>query len=125
MSTRLLVAAACCLLTAPAIAQEHKVRQIKIQPDKAPDCSTLKSIVDSVTKGCKTNDEKVIALYNFMLLTHYHQGYPGEQGGLGALKEINVYGWSLCGGLHTIEAALWREMGWPWRYIGWSNPGHT
>ena len=128
MSTRFLrLAAVCCLLTAPALApaQEHKVRRISIQPDKAPDCSTLKSIIDSVTKDCKTNDEKAIAIYNFMLLTHYHQGYPGEKGGLGALKEINVYGWSLCGGLHTIEAALWKAAGYKWRYVGWSNPGHT
>lgn len=101
------------------------VRQIKITADKAPDCSTLKTIIESVTRDCKTNDEKAIALYNFMQLTHYHQNYPGEKGGLGALKEINVYGWSLCGGLHTVQAALWREMGWPWRYVGWSNPGHT
>src|SRR5439155_934508 len=45
--------------------------------------------------------------------------------GLGALKVINVYGWGLCGGLHTVEAALWREVGWRWRYVGWSDPGHT
>ncbi len=102
-----------------------RVRQIKVLPDKAPDCSSLKTIVDSVTRGCRTNDEKAIALYNFMQLTHYHQNYPSEKEGLGALKEINVYGWSLCGGLHTVEAALWREMGWKWRYVGWSNPGHT
>lgn len=101
------------------------VRGIKVGTDKAPDCSSLKSIVESVTRGCRTNDEKAIALYNFMQLSHYHQGYPGEKDGLGALKEINVYGWSLCGGLHTVEAALWRELGWPWRYVGWSNPGHT
>jgi hypothetical protein len=104
---------------------KSSVRQIKILADKAPDCSSLKAIVDSVTRGCKTNDEKAIALYNFMQLSHYHQGYPSEKESLGALKEINVYGWSLCGGLHTVEAALWREMGWPWRYVGWSDPGHT
>lgn len=102
-----------------------RVRQIKVLADKAPDCSSLKSLVESVTRGCKNNDEKAVAIYNFMQLAHYHQNYPGEPGGLGALKEINVYGWSLCGGLHTIEAALWRELGWKWRYVGWSNPGHT
>ncbi|MDB5390884.1 MAG: hypothetical protein JWM11_6530 [Planctomycetaceae bacterium] len=101
------------------------IRRIKVIADRAPDCSTLKSIVESVTKDCKSNDEKAIALYNFMQLSHYHQGYPSEKEGLGALREINVYGWSLCGGLHTVEAALWREMGWPWRYVGWSDPGHT
>ncbi len=39
------------------------------------------------------------------------------------LKEINSYGWSLCGGLHSEESALWRELGWDWRFVGWS--GHT
>jgi len=99
------------------------VRQVKVTADHAPDCSSLKSIVESVTRGCRTNDEKAIALYNFMLLAHYHHAYPSEPDGIGALKVINVYGWSLCGGLHTVQAALWRELGWPWRYVGWS--GHT
>ena len=101
------------------------VDAIKVVADKAPDCSSLKAIVQSVTRGCKTNDEKAIALYNFLRLANYHLNYPSEKGGISSLKLINVYGWSLCGGLHTVEASLWREMGWKWRYIGWSKPGHT
>jgi len=100
-----------------------QVRQIKIINDKAPDCTTLKAIVESVTRDCKTNDEKAIALYNFMRLTHYHRAYPSEPGGVPVLKEIHCYGWSLCGGLHAEQSALWREMGWDWRFVGW--PGHT
>jgi hypothetical protein len=122
------LSAALVFLTAPAGAADPapgSVRRIAITTDKAPDCSSLKAIVASVTRGCKTNDEKAIALNNFMLMTHYHQNYPEEKGGVGALKELNVYGWSLCGGLHTVEASLWRELGWEWRYVGWSNPGHT
>ncbi len=99
------------------------VRCIKVLPDKAPDCSSLKSIVESVTRDCKTNDEKAIAIYNFMRLTHYHRAYPSEPGGIPVLKEINCYGWSLCGGLHAEQSALWRAMGWDWRFVGW--PGHT
>ncbi|MFO0930818.1 MAG: hypothetical protein U0736_27930 [Gemmataceae bacterium] len=99
------------------------VRAIKVLPDRAPDCSSLKAIVASVTRGCKTNDEKAIALYNFMRLTHYHRAYPSEPGGIPVLKEINAYGWSLCGGLHAEQSALWRELGWKWRFVGW--PGHT
>ncbi len=90
------------------------VSQIKVLPDKAPDCSSLKSMVDSITRECKTNDEKAIAIYNFMQLTHYHFAYPGEPGGLPVLKEINCYGWSLCGGLHSQQSALWRQLGWGW-----------
>jgi hypothetical protein len=102
-----------------------EVNRIKVVADKAPDCSTLGSIAASVTRDCQTNDEKAVALYNFLQLALYHLQYPSEPGGIEALKLINVYGWSLCGGLHTVEAALWREMGWQWRYVGWSQPGHT
>lgn len=103
---------------------EALVRGIKVLPDKAPDCSSLKSIAESVTRECKTNDEKAIAIYNFMQLSHYHRAYAGEPGGgLPALKEIVCYGWGLCGGLHSVQSALWRELGWGWRFIGW--PGHT
>ena len=110
-----------------ASAQEVKieglVKAIKVLPDKAPDCSTLKSIAETVTRDSRTNDEKAIAIYNFMLLAHYHRQYPSEKGGIPVLKEINTYGWSLCGGLHSEQSALWRELGWEWRFVGWS--GHT
>jgi len=99
------------------------VRRIKVLPDKAPDCSSLKAIVESITRDCRTNDEKAIAIYNFMQLSHYHFAYPSEPGGLPVLKEINCYGWSLCGGLHSEQSALWRQLGWGWRFVGWS--GHT
>ena len=61
----------------------------------------------SVTKDCKTDDERAIAIYNFCRYDHYHHAYPSEPGGISALKLINVYGWSLCGGEHTVMAALW------------------
>jgi hypothetical protein len=127
MPTRYVLLAASLFATAPAFAAEPPgvVHGVKVTTDKAPDCSSLKSIVESVTRGCRTNDERAIAVYNFLALSHYHQGYCTEPGGLGALREITSYGWSLCGGLHSVEAALWRELGWEWRYVGWSDPGHT
>jgi hypothetical protein len=112
---------------ASPVTQDHvaAVDAISVIVDKAPDCRSLKSIVESVTRGCETNDERAIAIYNFLRLANYHLNYPSERGGISSLKLMNVYGWSLCGGLHTVEASLWREMGWKWRYVGWSNPGHT
>ena len=99
------------------------VKKIRVQPDRAPDCASLKSIVESITRGCKTNDEKAVAIYNFCELTNYHFAYPSEPGGVPALKVINCYGWSLCGGLHSMESALWKELGWEYRFVGWD--GHT
>ena len=111
------------LCPSSVLAEPQFVKQIKIIADKAPDCSSMKSIVDTVTRGCKTNDEKAIAIYNAGRFLWYHHQYPGEKGGVAALKLINVYGWSLCGGQHTVLAAMWRAAGWDWRYVGWR--GHT
>lgn len=106
-------------------AAAEPLRAVRVVNDRAPDCSSLAAIVRSVTKGCKTDDERAIAIYNFCRYDHYHHAYPAEPGGISALKLINVYGWSLCGGEHTVMAALWEAAGYPWRYRGWSNPGHT
>ncbi|MFC1479407.1 hypothetical protein ACFL6F_02315 [Planctomycetota bacterium] len=104
-------------------AQEGVVKQIHVKTDKAPDCSSLKSIIESVTRGAETDDQKAIAVMNFMRFNHYHLKNPFDKYGVGALKAMNVYGWRLCGGLATIQGALYRELGWKWRYSG--QPGHT
>ncbi len=112
-----------CLLASAALADP--LHQVKIVNGRAPDCSSLDSIVHSITQGCKTDDERVIAIYNFCRYDHYHHAYPTESGGVSALKFINVYGWGLCGGQHTVMAALWEAAGYKWRYRGWRRPGHT
>jgi len=114
-------AGAHCWQWAPA----EPLGNVKVLSDKAPDCTSLEAIVKCVTRECKTDDEKAIAIYNYGLYAYYHHAYPGEKGGVGALKMINVYGWSLCGGQHSVLAALWEKAGFKWRYRGWSNPGHT
>jgi hypothetical protein len=109
---------AAVLAAGPSVTTDRPalVRQIKVLPDKATDCSSLKSIAETATRGCKSNDAKAIAIYNFMLLSHYHFFAATEDGGVPALKEINVYGWGLCGGTHAIESAIWRQLGWGWRW---------
>ncbi len=98
---------------------------IKVTNDRAPDCSSLEALVASVTRDCPNDDAKAIAIYNVARYLYYHHAYPSEPNGIGALKMINGYGWSLCGGQHTVLAALWEKAGFKWRYRGWSNPGHT
>lgn len=96
---------------------------IKVVCDKAIDCSSLASVVASVTRECKTDDERAIAIYNACRYLYYHHAYPSEPGGIGALKMLNVYGWGLCGGQHAVLSALWEKAGFKWRFRGW--PGHT
>ena len=97
----------------------------RTKTEYAPDTSSLKAIVESVTNRGMSNDEKAIAVYDFMRLAFYHWAYPKEKGGIGPLKAINVYGWSLCGGLHTVMGELYEAAGFEYRYRGWRNPGHT
>ena len=63
--SRLSLVLGCCLYLGPLLPGAEPspaglVSQIKVTNDKAPDCSTLKSIVESVTRDCKTNDEKAM-----------------------------------------------------------------
>jgi len=102
-----------------------KVESPWISTDKSFDSSSLDNIIKSVVKPGMSNDEKAIAIYNYCRLTQYHFLYPAEKAAIGPLKMINVYGWSLCGGLHTVLGELFKQAGFEYRYRGWSNPGHS
>src|SRR5512137_1480421 len=88
-----------CLVAACAFGAP--LRTVKVVNDRAPDCSSLEALVASVTRECASDDEKAIAIFNVCRYLYYHHAYPGEDGGIGALKMVNVYGWSLCGGQHS------------------------
>lgn len=106
-----------------------EVRGFKINTDKSVDTTSLESIVSQVIErsGAKTNDEKAIALYNWLHNTIFHANNPSEPKPqtVGPLKLIHAYGWGLCGSQHTVLKALFETAGWKCRYVGWSNPGHT
>jgi hypothetical protein len=105
----------------PPRGADNLVRAVKVLPDKAPDSSSLKAMVDTVTRGCKCNDDKMIAIDNFMRISHYHRAYPP---GGPPLLWFNNYGWSLCGGLAGLQMSLYGQIpGWSWR--GVSVPGHN
>jgi hypothetical protein len=103
-----------------------RVDNPRLLTDKSYDCSSLDSIIKTVIKPGMTNDEKAIAIYDFCRFIFYHFPYPVEEkSSIGPLKAINVYGWSLCGGLHTVLGELYKKAGFEYRYRGWNNPGHT
>jgi len=99
----------------------------KVTTDRTVDPSSLESIVRDVFahSGAKTDDEKAIAIYEYLHNTIFHWAYATEAApqSVGPLKLINVYGWGLCGGQHTVLKALYETVGWKCRYVGW--PGHT
>ncbi|HEY3320269.1 MAG TPA: hypothetical protein VGP72_07380 [Planctomycetota bacterium] len=100
---------------------------VKITTDKTVDSSSLESIIKDVYRlsGAKTNDEKAIAIYDYLHQSIFHLAYPNEKApqSVGPLKVLNVYGWGLCGGQHTVLKSLFETAGWDVRYRGWQ--GHT
>jgi hypothetical protein len=106
---------------ASATEPDKLVKAVKVLPDKAVDASSLKTIVACVTRGCQSNDDKMIAIDNFMRISHYHRAYPP---GGPALLWFNNYGWSLCGGLAGLQMSLYSQIpGWSWRGVG--GDGHN
>lgn len=105
------------------------VKGFKVTTDKTVDTTSLESIGADVFRlsGARTDDEKAIALYEWLHNTIFHYAYPVEPSPqtVGPLKIINVYGWGLCGGQHTVLKALYETAGWECRYVGWSDPAHT
>src|SRR5262249_16175986 len=117
---------ATALLLAGTLASAE-TRGIKVSTDRTVDASSLQTIVRDVwaRSGAKTDDEKAIAIYEYLHNTIFHWAYATEAApqSVGPLKLINVYGWGLCGGQHTVLKALYETAGWKCRYVGW--PGHT
>ena len=57
----------------------------------------------------------MIAIDNFMRVSHYHRAYPP---GGPSLLWFNNYGWSLCGGLAGLQMSLYSQIpGWSWRGV--------
>ncbi len=110
--------AAVAWLAAPALAG---VGDVKITTDRTVDTSSLAAVIKGLKLDeLKSNDRKAIRVFEFARQMLYHHRCPKEAyAAVGPVKAINVYGWSLCGSLHTILIALYEEVGWPARYRGW------
>ena len=116
---------ACALVLLACAAQDD----LRVTTDRTVDARSLESIVRDVVRlsGAKTQDEKAIAIYEWLHQAIFHHAYPVEASprSVGPLKVLQVYGWGLCGGQHTVLKALFEAAGWTVRYRSWSDPGHT
>ena len=115
-----------------SLAQE--IANIIIDTDRSVNCATLKTIVADVCKDSRTDQDKAIALYNFMVRTcwmswHSHRPleiqYSGRHKGKllfvnDPLKYINVYGYLGCGPQAGVLSSLMEAAGMESRHL---NPG--
>ena len=96
------------------------VESIVIDTDRSVNCASLETIVADVTRGCKGDQERAVAIYDFMvrmMWMHYDYDLPKEmeKGRMRSvtdpLKALNVYGIGGCGMQSVVFSTLLKAAG--------------
>ncbi len=113
------------------------IEGIVVDTDRSVNCTSLKTIVADVCKGCKTEQDKAIAIYDFMVRAvwmdwHSHRPlemknitYKGKRRDMLVFandpgKYIVVYGFCGCGPQAGVQGALCEAAGLKFRQL---DPG--
>jgi transglutaminase superfamily protein len=71
----------------------------------------VESIAREATLGCKTDEERAFAIFNFVRSNTQHLSPPGDRECLNPVVFLNVYGHANCGYHSAISVALARAIG--------------
>ena len=132
-----LLAAALAILTLTGAAKAAGGAGIVVDTDRSINCTSLKTIVADVCRDSKNDQEKAIAIYDFMVRAvwmdwHSHRplemkniSYKGKRQNLlvfanDPMKYITVYGNCGCGPQAGVHGALCKAAGLKFRHL---NPG--
>jgi hypothetical protein len=107
-------------LAAPAVALD----EVRITTDKSVDTTSPETIVKDVCKPGMTDEQKVIALFDWFERSVYHRATPADVK-WNTHKVINVYGGVVCGTQGSQMAALCRAAGFEARVVCDDGGGHT
>lgn len=109
------------LLATASLARAAGPEGIVIDTDRSINCTSLKTMVDDICRGCQTEQDKAIAIYNFMVRTvwmDWHSHRPLEMQPDGRLLFVNdpvkyivVYGFCGCGPQAGVFGALCEAAG--------------
>jgi hypothetical protein len=83
----------------------------------------IKTIALEVTRGCNTDEEKALAIWDYIRLNFNHLDSPGDRECHNPVVAMNVYGYANCGYHSTVFTALCRSIGVPARV--WEVWHHT
>ena len=97
-----------------------QAQQIKIIPESGIDVTNLQSLVRTVTAGCRTDQEKMIALWGFITRNPFYHGCEARDGKQATteygvvhdpVKAFNVYGTVICYQVADMLANMAQEAG--------------
>ena len=75
----------------------------------------MESLAHEITRGCKTDEEKALAIWDFIRLNFQHLASPGDREAHNPVVGLNVYGYANCAYHSTIFTSLCRAVGVPAR----------
>ena len=83
----------------------------------------IQAMADEATRGCRTDEEKALAIFEFVRVNIHHLGSPGDREEHNPVIAINCYGYGTCSFHATAFVALCRAAGVPARV--WEVWHHT
>ena len=116
------LAAGCCLSHVLAVGEA--LTEVNVTTDKSVDTTSRETLVRDLCKPGMTDEQKVLALFNWFERTVYHRPTPGDVN-QNQHKVINVYGGVVCGTQGCQMADLCRAAGFEARVVCDAGGGHT
>ncbi|PID91193.1 MAG: hypothetical protein CSA96_09670 [Bacteroidetes bacterium] len=94
----------------------------RITVDGRYDWFDVEAIAREATRGCSTDEEKALAIWDFIRLNFDHLASPGDRECHNPVIAMNVYGYANCAYHSTVFTSLCRAVGIPARvYEVWHH----
>ncbi len=68
------------------------------------------SMATEITRGCKTDEEKALAIWSWVLYTTYQRS-PRDDSAVNPVRAMNGYGYGICGHVAAWMKCLWTAAG--------------
>lgn len=96
----------------------QEINGLKLTSDGWVDTSSIESIVADATRGAQTDEEKVLALYNWYRRVVYHHRFaPPDNIRRNTLMILNSFGFNLCGSQSAVFVTLLQKAGFKTRVV--------
>jgi len=98
------------------------VKDPRISVNSRYDWFDINSMVEEITAGCTTDEEKAVAIWEWVLWKRFQRS-PHDESALHPVRALNCYGYGICGHTSSWIKAFCRAAGLQARV--WEIAGHT
>jgi hypothetical protein len=96
----------------------RKIQGLKVTTDGWVDTSSIESILAGATRGAKTDEEKILAIFNWCRrIIYHHRLGPPDSIRRNLLMAVNSFGFNLCGSQSALIVTLLNKAGFKTRVV--------